>query len=67
MSGVAVSEDIISRKDAAAHIGTITINRPAKRNAVPLDMVGRFCRAIDELEREVHHYNQQERAKFRST
>ncbi len=45
-----MSARIFCSRDAAAHIATITINRPEARNAFTLDMVRRFCAALEDLE-----------------
>ena len=47
-----MKDPILCSKDAAHHIATITVNRPDKRNAFTLDMVGRFCDALEQLERD---------------
>jgi enoyl-CoA hydratase/carnithine racemase len=47
-------DDIIYDKDPVSHIARITLNRPAKLNAMTLDMYERIVQALDDVAEDDH-------------
>ena len=45
-----MSDAVLCERDTVAHIGRITLNRPAKSNALSLDMIAAFCESLASLE-----------------
>jgi enoyl-CoA hydratase len=49
-----VNDDVLYEKDAVTHIARITLNRPAKLNAMTLDMYERIVAHLDDVAEDDH-------------